>query len=199
MKGSVRSQLSSLLTVLLMAVVIALPVAVSTSHVRVAHAAAFTFPAKGDLDCNGYSTIQKPLMPYKVCPDFAGYNGEPAEDNGHYVGHDEPSVQFLSSAPGSGNNVKWLIVLPKEHPLPAIQAFENQYAFWFGMVLCDPNSFPQHPCIPDSDKNPSPRFAFDSTTAGSAFLELLLLPPGSALPGFSCDLTRWCASWGCRL
>jgi len=97
MKGSVRSQLSSLLTVLVMAVVIALPLAVSTMDMRVAHATAFTFLAKGELDCNGYSKIQKPLLPYMVCPDFAGFNGEPGEDNGHYVGHDEPTVQFQAT------------------------------------------------------------------------------------------------------
>ena len=26
-------------------------------------------------------------------------------DNGHYIGHDEPDINFLSSQPGSGNNV----------------------------------------------------------------------------------------------
>lgn len=176
-----------------MAVVIALPLTVSTMDMRVAHATAFTFPAKGELDCNGYSQIQEPLMPYMVCPDFVGYDGGPGEDNGHYVGHDEPSIQFFSNSPGSGNNVKWQIKLPKEHPLPAIQTIENQDSFWFSMVLCDPNSYPQNSCTPDSDKNPPARFAGDPTTAGSAILELLFIPPGSAHPTLHCDLTRWCA------
>src|SRR5947209_18977676 len=89
-----------------------------------------TFPAKGELDCNGYSKIQKPLLPYLVCPDFAGFNGEPGEDNGHYVGHDEATVQVLSSASGSGDHVKGQIKLPKEHPLPATQTIENEDSLW---------------------------------------------------------------------
>jgi hypothetical protein len=30
-------------------------------------------------------------------------------DNGHYVGHDEPSLQFISSEPGSGNNMSYFL------------------------------------------------------------------------------------------
>ena len=43
-------------------------------------------------------------------------------DNGDYIGHDEPDTTFLSSAPGSGNNVNWTITLgrdPKAAPTDA--------------------------------------------------------------------------------
>jgi hypothetical protein len=54
------------------------------------------------------------------------------------------------------------------------------------MALCDPNSFPNGACIPDSDQN-------NPNRAGSAFLEMQFYPPGFA-PVISCDLTHWCAS-----
>ena len=134
-------KLSSMLATWVMTSFFVLSLAVSTLNGGVAHAAARNFPATGELDCNGYSTVQKPVTPYLPCADLGG------EYNEHYIGHDEPSTDFISSAPGSGNNVKWRIKLPKEHALPATQTFENQIAFWFSMALCDPNSFPQNPCI----------------------------------------------------
>ncbi len=158
-----------------------------------AHAPAFasapTFPAKGGLDCNGHSPIQQPVKPHDICADFKGPNGERGEDNGVYVGHDEPSVGFYSSAPQSGNNLQWAITLPKERPLPATQTFENQIAFWFSLALCDVRSYPQGACIPDSDLN-------NPSKAGSAFLEMQFYPPGFApfITQISCDQTHWCAS-----
>ena len=149
-----------------------------------------SFASVGNLDCNGYSAIQKPLKRARVCADFFNADGyQRGYDNGHYVGHDEPSVGFISTVPHSGNNVQWDITLPRERPLPATQTFENQIAFWFAMAICDPNSFPNGPCIPDSDEN-------TPSIAGSAFLELQFYPPG--FPPFirqiSCDLTHWCAA-----
>ena len=90
--------------------------------------------------------------------------------------------------PGSGNNVQYMLTLPKEHPLPASQTFENQIAFWLSMALCDPGSFPQAPCKPDTDQNPA--------QAGSAFLEMQFYPPGFApfISQISCDKIHWCAS-----
>jgi hypothetical protein len=61
--------------------------------------------AVGTLDCNGLSPIQKPNRHDFACTDMhAFYDGKPSRfsDNGHYVGHDEPSIRFLSSVPGSG-------------------------------------------------------------------------------------------------
>jgi len=83
--------------------------------------------------------------------------------------------------------------LPKERALPATKTFENQIAFWFSMALCDPNSFPQNPCVPDSDKNTG---NFTPNDAGSAFLEMQFYPPGFSpfISQISCDRTHWCAS-----
>jgi hypothetical protein len=147
------------------------------------------FAHVGNLDCNGYSKIQTPLRPQMTCADFTGEYGRRGYDNGHYVGHDEPSIGFNSTVPHSGNSVQWDITLPTERPLPATQTFENYPAFWFAMALCDDHSFPNGACIPDSDEN-------TPFLAGSAFMELQFYPP--EFPPFitqiSCDLTHWCAA-----
>lgn len=149
-----------------------------------------SFKTVGGLDCNGHSQIQKALRPQDSCTDFRGEYGKRGYDNGYYIGHDEPSIGFISTAPHSGNNVQWEITLPRERPLPATQSFENFIAFWFAMALCDPNSgFVRGPCVPDSDLN-------NPNTAGSAFLEMQFYPPGNPpfITQISCDLTHWCAS-----
>jgi hypothetical protein len=146
-----------------------------------------TFAAQGNLDCNGFSRVQQPLRQYIPCADFfdtaehsRGY------DNGHYIGHDEPSIAFISTVRGSGNNVQWDVTLPVERKLPAVQTFETYPTFWFSMALCDPRSLPNGACIPDSDEN-------TPVSAGSAILELQLYPPGF-VTGISCDLAHWCAA-----
>src|SRR5574340_1379316 len=194
---SKRSRLSVLLTLitlltLVSAVMMTLFIHGATSHA--APATDTTVSTKGNLDCNGFSAIQQPLRVSQICTDFKGENGGRGEDNGHYVGHDEPANQFYSQVPGSGNNVRYTLTLPRERPLPASQTFENQIAFWFSMALCDPNSYPQNPCIPNSDSNTSA--FFDPTSAGSAFLEMQFYPPGFApfISAISCDTTHWCAS-----
>ena len=148
------------------------------------------FAPVGGLDCNGFSTVQKPLRPVDVCSDPKGlWGGGRFYDNGHYIGHDEPSVGFYSDAPNSGNNMQWELTLPHELPLPATQSYQNYIAFWLGLALCDPNSFPNGPCIPDSDAN-------IAAQAGSAFLEMQFYPPGwpPFITQISCDSTHWCAS-----
>jgi hypothetical protein len=148
-----------------------------------------SFAPVGNLDCNGYSKIQKPARPRLTCADFRDTDGGRGYDNGHYIGHDEPSIGFISTVPHSGNNVQWDITLTRDRPLPAKQTFELLPAVWFAMALCDPNSFPNGACIPDSDQN-------TPFLAGSAFMELQFYPPG--FPPFitqlSCDLTHWCAA-----
>ena len=144
----------------------------------------------GNLDCNGFSAIQKPLKTYLPCSDFFASNSyQRGYDNGHYIGHDEPSIGFFSNVPGSGNSVQWYLTLPRDRPLPAVQTFELTPAIWFAMAICDPDSFPNGACIPDSDEN-------TPSQAGSAFLELQFYPPG--FPPFitqlSCDLAHWCAA-----
>jgi hypothetical protein len=72
------------------------------------------------LDCNGYSTKYKALNPggKEHCTDPMTPRGKKIngkwvgtrfEDNGHYIGHDEPSVKFISNAPGSGNTMTYLM------------------------------------------------------------------------------------------
>lgn len=194
MRVFLKSKPARMLIVLAVIAFLAFPVSSITGHVFAAPAATPHFAAAGGLDCNGYSNIQAPIKADQSCTDLIGLNGQRGEDNGYYVGHDEPSTQFVSSAPGSGNNTQWSITLPKEHSLPATQTFENQIAFWFSMALCDPNSYPQNACIPDSDKNHSG--SSDPTSAGSAFLEMQFYAPGfyPFITQIGCDATHWCAS-----
>jgi hypothetical protein len=130
-----------------------------------------------------------------VCTDPHGGSGKRFYDNGWYIGHDEPDVQFYSNKPGSANNIVYRITLPKRDPVPtqsgsSVAWFELTPAIWFSMALCDPNSYPQNPCIPDSDKNTGTGL---TTDAGVALLELQLYPPG--WPAYiSCDATHWCAA-----
>ncbi|MEP7023783.1 MAG: hypothetical protein ABJB47_08220, partial [Actinomycetota bacterium] len=122
------------------------------------------------------------------------------EDNGHYVGHDEPSVKFISHAAGSGNTMSYFIKLPtdpKRAPTPSgsvTKYGELSVAPWLGLPLCDPGSFPQNPCTPDSDTNTG--LGVKSTDAGSAFMELQFYPPGFApfADNLSCSARQWCAA-----
>jgi len=80
---------------------------------------------------------------------------------GHYVGHDEPSLAFYSHKPGSGNHMSYTVTLPKEPPgtnpnnVNKAFSFELSGADWFGMAMCDTQSFPEQKstCTPDSDSN----------------------------------------------
>jgi hypothetical protein len=152
----------------------------------------------GGLDCNGFSPISKNVKTYMACTDLHGANGGRFYDNGWYIGHDEPTVQFLSSRPNSGNNLVWSITLPERGPIPTqsgtkVANFELTPAIWFSLALCDSNSYPQNRCIPDSDSNTGTGL---STDAGSAVLELQFYPPGwpPFITQVSCDNTHWCAA-----
>ncbi|HMD23145.1 MAG TPA: hypothetical protein VKH61_03525, partial [Streptosporangiaceae bacterium] len=60
--------------------------------------------AVGELDCNGLSPIQKPVKPAVMCQDPRGtWNGRFYE-NGKYIGHDEPSMRFVSNQASSGDD-----------------------------------------------------------------------------------------------
>ena len=68
------------------------------------------------MDCNGHSTKYQDVKQDLGggCTDPSGYWDGSAwrfSDNGSYVGHDEPSVKFISSAPGSGNNMTYITQL----------------------------------------------------------------------------------------
>jgi hypothetical protein len=173
--------------------------------------------AYGELDCNGQSTIQSSVHPSALCTDIRGFSNEDNAnnwnsrfyDNNEYIGHDEPDMTFLSNRPGSGDNVTWVERIPQD-PSAAPTAtdpghdvahwFELTPAPWFSMAMCDPNSYPQSPCTPESDSN-RPTCVGTQTTdcypgGGSAFMEMQLYPPG--FPPFddaiSCDDSHWCAA-----
>jgi hypothetical protein len=120
-----------------------------------------------------------------------------------YVGHDEPSVKFESTRPGSGNTMTYTMQLPTDPaaaPTPngsVTHYAELSAAPWFGLGICDPKSYPQNPCKPLSDSNSGA--INDPNAAGSAFMELQWYPPGlSPGDGFvdstSCSKTQWCAA-----
>jgi hypothetical protein len=160
--------------------------------------------AVGELDCNGFSHIQRPVSRTMLCTDIRGlYPGQRFYDNGHYIGHDEPSIRFLSHRPGSGNNVTFTERLGRDpaalpttrHPGHDItHYFELSPAPWFGMTICDPRSYPQTPCRPNSDANaPHPGLP---NGGGAAFMEMQFYPPGDAprVDSISCNNAHWCAA-----
>jgi hypothetical protein len=158
--------------------------------------------AVGGLDCNGLSPIQRPARVGMMCADPRGSDAGRFEENGHYIGHDEPSMRFLSSQPGSGNNVTFRERLPVEpaaaptvaHPgTDVTHTFELSIAPWYSMEVCDPNSAPLLPCTPRSDANaPNGRYL----GGGSAFVELQFYPPGFGpfVDNISCDNQQWCSA-----
>jgi len=159
--------------------------------------------ARGGLDCNGFSPLQTTYR-HMLCTEVAALgSGESAfEDNGRYIGHDEPAISFFSNKPGSGNDVTFVTTLPKEpKQLPTgsthgpVWDFQLRPTDWFGMILCDTQSYPEgtHVCKPRSDSNlqavPTARHA------GAAVMELQMYPPGWN-SSISCQTgaKRWCAA-----
>ena len=97
--------------------ILALPavLAMAAYALPVGAAAAANSPAaatRGKADFHGY---QEPLCTSRasLCAD--------AYDNpaGEYVGHDEPSVEFKSNVPGSGNDITYTMTLPTEPAKPS--------------------------------------------------------------------------------
>jgi hypothetical protein len=139
-----------------------------------------------------------------LCTDVYDTNG------GEYVGHDEPSLEFKSDVPGSGNNITYTVTLPKDpSTLPtesgagATWNFELRPTFWFGLTLCDTASAPEFSktCERDSDRN---NLVGTNPTAsdyigkhpGNAFMELQFYGPGYVpqFEGFGCTATQYCAA-----
>ena len=131
-----------------------------------------------------------------ICAELQ--DSEEAFGEGVYVGHDEPSLLFYSNVPGSGNRMRAELTLPTDpRPVPKDGRsfnFQLHPAFWFGMALCDTQSYPVavSTCAPDSDSN----IATLQTHPGAAFMELQFYPPGwAAAPfGSSCDGRRYCVA-----
>src|SRR6266571_3169873 len=131
------------------------------------------------------------------------WDSEKVFGQGVYVGHDEPSNLFYSNVPGSGNQMRYQLTLPRD-PSPSAPLspgksfnFELHPAFWFGMAMCDTQSYPEQlsTCTPDSDKNIVDP-AISPRHPGTAFMEMQFYPPGwvSWPAGLSCDATKWCAA-----
>jgi hypothetical protein len=167
-----------------------------------------------NLDCNAWSLKYKSIAPAHrmYCTDPHGplrtrYQGGNAAgkymgrfvDNRHYVGHDEPSVKFISHAHNSGNTMTYFMRIPHDPRKHAtndgkvVHYAELSLAPWFGLPLCDPRSYPQNPCTPDSDTNTGNGLPTD---AGSAFMELQFYAPGITpfVDAPSCTRTRWCSA-----
>src|SRR5689334_21801939 len=70
----------------------------------------------GGLDCNGLSPIQRRIKITQVCVDPRNTSSDHGrfQDNGVYIGHDEPDLNFLSNQSGSGNNTTWTFTIPTD-------------------------------------------------------------------------------------
>jgi hypothetical protein len=161
--------------------------------------------AVNELDCNGWSPTYKSVRPAMraLCTDPVlrrpGKKAARFIDNGWYVGHDEPSVKFISNAAGSGNTMTYFMKLPVDPKRkPTVSGSVTSYgelsvAPWFGLPICDPRSYPQNPCTPDSDSNIGTN---TQNAAGSALLELQFYPPGfTPFPDSeSCSAKQWCSA-----
>jgi hypothetical protein len=160
--------------------------------------------AAGAAQASSGSTLQK-LRPWgsvcvsrtSVCADPAGWL------DGWYVGHDEPSLLFKSSRPGTGNDVTYVVTLPKD-PQQQPNAtgvggttwnFQLRPTFWFGMTLCDTESAPEYTksCTPDSDRN---NLVGTNPNAPDYIGKLQFYGPGYVpqFEGFGCTATQYCAA-----
>ena len=112
-----------------------------------------------------------------LCTEIQDYD---AAFGGKYVGHDEPSVLYYSNVPGAGNRNQWQLTLPKDPP-PSVKpgrscSFQLTPAFWFGMAMCDTQSYPEVRTL-----RPGQRLEHHRRLAkhpGTAFMELQFYPPG---------------------
>jgi hypothetical protein len=127
-----------------------------------------------------------------------------------YVGHDEPSLEFKSSEPGSGNDITYQVRLPDDPPQkPRADGsggtwnFELRPTFWFGLTLCDSESAPEYTktCTPDSDANDlvgtdPTKPDYIGRHPGNAYMELQFYGPGYVpqFEGFGCAANRYCAA-----
>jgi hypothetical protein len=127
-----------------------------------------------------------------------------------YVGHDEPSIEFKSAVPGSGNDITYTMTLPKDPTArPSASGagstwnFQLRPTFWFGLTLCDSQSAPEYTttCTPDSDANDlvgtNPAAAdYIGKHPGNAYMELQFYGPGYVpqFEGFGCTATQYCAA-----
>jgi hypothetical protein len=158
----------------------------------------------GSLDCNGLSPAQHSVKVFYACTDPRNPTSDDGRftDNGQYIGHDEPALNYVSSKPGSASNLSWTFTLGKDPAADATDVkpgrdvshyVELTPALWFSLPICDPQSYPILACRPRSDSNaPSGRYP----GGGSAFMELQFYPPGFGpwAVGPSFDNQHWGAA-----
>src|SRR5207249_8371269 len=113
--------------------------------------------------------------------------------------------------PGSGNDLTYVMTLPKDPKAQPTASgatgstwnFQLRPTFWFGLTLCDSESSPEFTktCTPDSDANDlvgtdpnAPDYI--GKHPGNAFMELQFYPPGfvEQFEGFGCTATQYCAA-----
>jgi len=142
-----------------------------------------------------------------TCAEVA--NSADVFKNYGYVGHDEPSAVFYSDRPGSGNNLRYNLTLPSD-PSPNNPAtpgksysFQLNPTWWFGMALCDTQSYPEQvSTCPANSNNNILDPAISPKHVGTAFVEVQFYTPGwvpwpvwqVANGATTCDATKWCAA-----
>ena len=171
-----RSRMSVLILVIAFATIVSgvLASLVLLGAIPHAHAKAAAY-TPAHINCATKQLCVDPAEPYSPGKAYS------------YVGHDEPSNLFYSNTPGAGNHNLWLLKLPSEptlSPTPAAGQtlnFELHPAFWFGMAMCDTQSYPEtvSTCTPDSDSNIVDP-AVSPNHPGTAFMEMQFYPPGWA-------------------
>jgi hypothetical protein len=166
------------------------------------------------LPASGVATHASAAQAYRdsLCQSHSSLCADPYTTLGdEYVGHDEPSVLFKSDVPGSGNDITYVMTLPKDpNARPSASGagggtwnFQLRPTFWFGLTLCDTESAPEFTktCTPDSDANnlvgTDPSAAgYIGKHPGNAFMELQFYGPGYVpqFEGFGCTATQYCAA-----
>jgi hypothetical protein len=169
-----------------------------------------TIPAGSAFGATGRSLLKGYDEP--ICQSPTSLCTDPFDDpEGEYYGHDEPSIEFKSGVPGSGNDATYMVTLPKDpSTFPTASGasgstwnFQLRPTFWFGLTLCDSESAPEFTkkCKPDSDSNDlqgiNPRAPdYIGKHPGNAYMELQFYGPGYVpqFEGFGCTATQYCAA-----
>ena len=139
---------------------------------------------------SGHSRRRKPVHHIRDGPGGTLPYGDPPEEIGAPLPNETLPVD-PSAAPTAGTPGK-----------DVADWFELSPAPWFSMAMCDPYSYPQLPCVAESDANaPSCPNGFNCPSnaypgGGSAVMEMQLYPPGNPPwpDNVSCSNVGWCAA-----
>jgi hypothetical protein len=187
--------------------------AITIAFASVVFLTVFSIPiGAAGADLGGTSGAGKDSIYGSLCTTRFSVCADPsAPVNGYYVGHDEPSVEFKSDVPGSGNHMTYTMTLPTD---PTTQpnasgagsttwGFQLHPTFWFGLAMCDSQSAPEYTpnCTPNTDannlvgSNPK-RPDYVGKHPGTAYMELQFYGPGyvEQFEGFGCTAHQYCAA-----